>query len=261
MTLVEISTDGLDGAVLADRLGAVTIFGYFFLPDVNLWPVPRANSSVRDYICKNGYASMQELDYCMNLQFNGGGFSQMYQANRPPVPWTAAPVDMCHLICATDQDNNSIAQAYDYAMNVTAEYLMDFLTDSNATFDLQQHLSNFQSMIGEANQKKLTGACMDYCIIGAACASVPLREINTYLASELFHKFADIRQARPEAAEVESVCFHALTPGAETAEEAPDEYVTETSPTFLVAMRCHAPPASAIRARVGAVFSGRAERA
>ena len=205
---------------IADRLGAVTIFGYFFLPDVNLWPVPRANSSVRDYICKNGYASMQELDYCMNLQFNGGGFQQTYQANRPPIDWKAAPVDMCHLICATDQDNNSIAQAYDYAMNVTAEYLMDFLTDSNAAFDLQQHLSNFQSMIGEANQKKLTGACMDYCIIGAACASVPLREINTYLASGLFHKFADIRKARPEAAEVESICFHALTPGAETAEEA-----------------------------------------
>ena len=204
---------------IADRLGAVTIFGYFFLPDVNLWPVPRANSSVRDYICKNGYASMQELDYCMNLQFNGGGFSQMYQANRPPIPWTAAPVDMCHLICATDQDNNSIAQAYDYAMNVTAEYLMDFLTDSNATFDLQQHLSNFQSMIGEANQKKLTGACMDYCIIGAACASVPLREINTYLASELFHRFAEIRKNRPESSEMESVCFQALAPGAETAEE------------------------------------------
>lgn len=204
---------------IADRLGAVTIFGYFFLPDVNLWPVPRANSSVRDYICKNGYASMQELDYCMNLQFNGGGFSQMYQANRPPVPWNAAPVDMCHLICATDQDNNSIAQAYDYAMNVTAEYLMDFLTDSNATFDLQQHLSNFQSMIGEANQKKLTGACMDYCIIGAACASVPLREINTYLASELFHKFAGVRKNRPEQSEVEALSFHALAPGAETAEE------------------------------------------
>ncbi|MBR3569738.1 MAG: hypothetical protein IKN96_02900 [Oscillibacter sp.] len=205
---------------VADRLGAVTIFGYFFLPDVNLWPVPRANSSVRDYICKNGYASMQELDYCMNLQFNGGGFAQTYQANRPPVPWTAAPVDMCHLICATDQDNNSIAQAYDYAMNVTAEYLMDFLTDSNSAFDLQQHLSNFQSMIGEANQKKLTGACMDYCIIGAACASVPLREINTYLASELFHEFAGIRKNRPEQAEAESVCFGALAPGAETAEEA-----------------------------------------
>ena len=204
---------------IAERLGAVTIFGYFFLPDVNLWPVPRANSSVRDYICKNGYASMQELDYCMNLQFNGGGFSQTYQTSRPPIPWTSAPVDMCHLICATDQDNNSIAQAYDYAMNVTAEYLMDFLTDSNATFDLQQHLSNFQSMIGEANQKKSTGACMDYCIIGAACASVPLREINTYLASELFHRFAPIRTNRPEPMDVERILFQALAPGAETMEE------------------------------------------
>ncbi|MBQ7682672.1 MAG: hypothetical protein IJT31_10770, partial [Oscillibacter sp.] len=123
----------------------------------------------------------------------------------------------------------------------TAEYLMDFLTDSNATFDLQQHLSNFQSMIGEANQKKLTGACMDYCIIGAACASVPLREINTYLASELFHSFAGIRRNRPEQAEVEALSFHALAPGAETAEEvynalfrevqkdaAPEEYLPYT---------------------------------
>ena len=207
---------------IADKFGAVTIFGYFFLPDVNLAPVPRANPAVRDYICKNGYASMQELDYCMNLQFNGGGFSQIYQANRPPIPWTAAPVDMCHLICATDQDNNAIDKAYDYAMNVTAEYLMDFLTDSNAAFDLQQHLSNFQSMIGEANQKKLTGACMDYCIIGAACATVPLREINTDLAAELFHRFAEIRRNRPERTDAERFAFDALAPGAETLDEVYD---------------------------------------
>ena len=51
------------------------------------------------------------------------------------------PVDMAHLICATNAAGDEIANAYDYAMNVTAEYVLDFLTYSNAKFDLEQQLS------------------------------------------------------------------------------------------------------------------------
>ncbi len=194
---------------IAERIGGVTIFGYCFMPDVNLSVIPFENVNVRRYIPQNGYATMQEIDYCMNLQFNGGSFEQMYQGHKL-IKWSAPPVDMCHLICATDKDNNEIPNAYNYAMNVTAEYVMDFLTDSDQEFGLSEHLSNFQSMVGQANAKKVIGSDMAYCVIGASCASVPLREINTYLASELFDKFSRICHNVPSQGDVEDLAIYSL---------------------------------------------------
>lgn len=194
-------------------VGSGTIFGYFFLPDVNLAKIPPENKDTRNYIPQNGYAAMQELDYCMDLHRNGGRFSQEYQGHHV-IPWENAPVDMCHLICATDKNNNVIKDAYEYAMNVTAEYIMDFLTDSAAQFDLSQHLSNFRNMINQADNKKVIGSKTAYCVIGASCASIPLREINTYLAAELFDRFSQIKENLPTASDVEQLVFSAFAPNA-----------------------------------------------
>ena len=123
---------------------------------------------------------------------------------------------MCHLICATDKNNNEIPDAYNYAMNVTTEYIMDFLTDSDEEFGLSEHLANFRAMIGQANAKKTIGSEMAYCVIGASCASIPLREINTYLASELFGKFSCICQNVPTQADVEKLAVSALARDAQS---------------------------------------------
>lgn len=48
---------------VADKLGGATVFGYFFMPDVNLSVVPMSNPQTRDRIPRNAYAAMQELDY------------------------------------------------------------------------------------------------------------------------------------------------------------------------------------------------------
>ncbi len=193
------------------------IFGYFFLPDVNLSNISPKEVKIRDYIAKNGYAAMQELDYCMRLPTNGGSFSQIYKGDKK-ILWERPPVDMCHLICATDQSNKVISDAYTYAMNVTAEYVMDMLTYSFKTKDsdwgLQKHLSNFRSHTGETNGSKKIGCEMAYCTIGASCTSIPLREINTYLASELFVKFAKTKNKIPTQKDVEAFLFPALVTGA-----------------------------------------------
>ncbi len=194
-----------------------TVFGYCFLPDVNLSRIPYDNRATRSYIRENGYAAMKELDYCMSIQQNGGAFEQEYKGHQV-ISWDSAPVDMCHLICATDADNNVIENAYDYAMNVTAEYIMDFLTQSNS-FDLTQHLSNFRAMIAQADSRKVIGAKMDYCVIGASCASIPLREINTYLASELFDRFSRIGGNTPSRADVEKLAVAALSQHAQSVAE------------------------------------------
>lgn len=200
---------------IANRLGGVTVFGYFYLPDVNLSVIPLSNTKTRAYIPKNGYAAMQELDYCMQLQYNGGSFVQTYQ-DHTAVAWKEPPVDMCHLICATDASNNVIENAYDYAMNVTTEYVMDFLTHSNTRFGLEEQLANFRAMVRAADDMKVIGSCLAYCVIGASCACIPLREINTYLASMLFEKFSRVGTAVPAKEDVENLAVTSLARGVQS---------------------------------------------
>lgn len=199
---------------IANRVGGITIFGYFFLPDVNLSRIPFSDNKTRTYIPKNGYAAMQELDYCMQLQYNGGSFTQTYQ-DHTEIVWHEPPVDMCHLVCATNANGDIIENAYDYSMNVTAEYIMDFLTHSTANFGLDQQLSNFVQKILQGDGEKVIGSHLAYCVIGAACACIPLREINTYLASELFSKFSQIGGNTPTKADVEKLAVSALARGAQ----------------------------------------------
>ena len=52
------------------------VMGYFFLPDVNLRPV--VDAMTQKYIRSNGYAAMQELDYCMSFEENGDSWHQEY---------------------------------------------------------------------------------------------------------------------------------------------------------------------------------------
>lgn len=200
---------------IANKLGAVTIFGYFFMPDVNLSVIPFSDTKTRAYVPKNGYASMQELDYCMQLQYNGGSFVQKYQ-DHTTVEWKEPPVDMAHLICATNAAGDTLTNAYDYAMNVTTEYVMDFLTYSNAKFGLDEQLSNFRAKVRAADGEKVIGSHLAYCVIGASCANIPLREINTYLASELFGKFSCICQNVPNKADVENLAIASLARDAQS---------------------------------------------
>lgn len=205
---------------IATSVSGVTIYGYFFLPDVNLSKIPYSDNLTRVYIRQNGYAAMQELDYCMQLQFNGGGFVQEYKGHRK-IEWKSQPVDMCHLICATDQNGNVIPNAYDYAMNVVTEYIMDFLTRPNdaKNFGLDSQLSNFIKKTDVGNSDKKIGVNLAYCIIGASCAIVPLREINTYLASESFNRFSHITDRVPSRSDVEDFAIDALAKGARNLEE------------------------------------------
>ena len=212
---------------ISDQIGGVTIFGYFFLPDVNLSRISTKDNLTRAYVPKNGYASMQELDYCMQLQENGGEFIQEYQGHEM-IKWKQAPVDMCHLISATNANGDVIPNAYKYAMNVTTEYIMDFLTASSGdVLGLSSQLANYRQKVNQANQAKEQGLNLSYCVLGAACASIPLREINTYLASELFDKFATIGGNTPTRADVEALELSALAQGRRNESEVYDSLLME----------------------------------
>ena len=203
--------------------GHGVVLGYFFLPDVNLAKVK--HELVRKYIPKNGYAAMQELDYCMRLPMNGGSFTQTYK-NGIKVEWNEAPVQMCHLISATSQNGSIVKNAYNNAMKVTAEYVMDFLTkmdegthaednetgivegeksEAETKFTIESHLSNFLSMVLEADAMKTYGYHLRYLVIGASCASIPMRKINTYLAGKVFEEFAGMEHHVPTENDVQQI--------------------------------------------------------
>ena len=208
---------------VAEQIGGVTIFGYFFLPNVNLSRIPEGDNLTREYVPKNGYASMQELDYCMQLQKNGGEFIQEYQGHRR-IEWKEAPVDMCYLISATNTNGDVIPNAYNYAMSATAEYIMDFLTVSEGIAPL---ISTYHQRVGCADRMKSNGFNLKYCTLGAACASIPLREINTYLASELFERFSTIGGNTPTKADVEALELSALAKGRKNESEVYDSLLME----------------------------------
>ena len=166
--------------------------GYFFTPDVNVAHVQ--SNKVKEYIQQNGYAALQELDYCMNIEKNHGKFRQEYTGGKL-IDWDRAPVDYCHLISAQDNNGNVRQDAYNYAMKVTSEYVFEFLVKT-------AHLNSEKVKIGELEKDKKYGYFINYLSIGASSAVVPLKEINTYLATRLFDRFSEVGKDIPDESDV-----------------------------------------------------------
>lgn len=165
------------------------VSGYFFLPDVNLSvPVIQENPLISEYIKVNGYAALQELDYCMNFSRNKDSFKMNYGFTE--VDFVANPVDLCYLISTTDSSGNHVKNGYQYAMGVVTDYIISFLAKENSGFTLDSHIANLKSI--KDGIKLQHGASVDYNILGASVAEMPLSEIATYLGCELFESYHDM---------------------------------------------------------------------
>jgi len=104
----------------------VEITGYLFTPDVHM-AGNHLNIHTEEYIQRNGYAALKELDYWMNLEERmGERFCQKY-GTRLEVNSGLAPFNLCHLVSASNIDGVFLRGAYDYCMNVTAENIVNFL--------------------------------------------------------------------------------------------------------------------------------------
>lgn len=165
--------------------------GYFFLPDVNLDKVQM--ESVQRYIQINGFAAMKELDYCMNFDKNGGEWNQAYDGFT--VKTQSKPVSLAHLITAKDENGNTRPNGYDYAMNVVADYVMEFVTKQNVSqadksagnFGLKSHITNIEGIVAQLRKKRGAGYC--YCVLGASHAYMPFKDINSYMAARIFEAY------------------------------------------------------------------------
>lgn len=190
-----------------ERVGGINsakIFGYVFLPDVNLSTLPPSSSTAK-YVKANGFAAMKELDYCMNFQNNHGSWDQQYKGFHIG-PTTEPPVQICHLISAHDVAGQNLPDGFAYAMNVVSDFVMQFLVKPQASSDPQNqltinsHIDNYYKKMEVVS--KTAGAGYKYCLLGASNAIVPMKEISTYLASSLFENMSAGTTRRPTDEEV-----------------------------------------------------------
>ena len=179
------------------------IMGYLFTPDVNL-ANPSLSIHTQEYIKKNGYAALKELDYWMNIEERGERFKQDY-GTRLSVDSQVPPFDLCHLISATDAEGKTIHNAYDYCMNVTAENITNFMASedkqSGEEFAIHDYISNIETNIKQMREATLP-ANYKYNIIGASASMLPIEEMTTYMAFKVFDRINGMFNAVPTEEEV-----------------------------------------------------------
>ena len=198
--------------IVRDLLGTdAALFGYFFMPDVNLFKTG-IDAKVKDRIRGNGYAALKELDYTMNLGNEGKRFSQLYGGQKiySVQETSRPPVDLCHLVSATGLTGTTVTNGYTYSMNIVGEYILsylakveDFVADDVTVkgLTLAGHLANVNALTGTI--KKKHGETLNYHILGASVAELPTREIGTYLATELYKKLEEgLVEKKPKDADV-----------------------------------------------------------
>jgi len=189
----------------AKGIDKVEIGGYLFTPDVNL-SANNLNIHTEEYIQRNGYAALKELDYWMNIEERQGErFHQKY-GTRLEVNSRLAPFNLCHLVSASNIDGVFLKGAYDYCLNVTAENIVNFLAleekENGQEFAIQDYYSNLLSNISTMKTNLPQGmphtANFVYNIIGASAAVLPTEGLNAYIASAFFREILPMFDAMPD---------------------------------------------------------------
>lgn len=189
---------------VANMLGfssSVHTSGYFFMPDVNLSRIP--DLGIQAFVKSNGFAAMQELDYCMDFETNGGRWKQDY-GNGLEVHTTNPPVNLAYLISATDTAGFIHHNAYDYAIHAVADSVMEFLIRPKVDYHAflhPAHIAAAPALIHKVSKNR--GACYNYCTLGAASAYIPYKEITTYLSAKIFEGFNRLNHQLPTESELE----------------------------------------------------------
>ncbi|RSX50373.1 tubulin-like doman-containing protein [Bifidobacterium callimiconis] len=180
------------------RLNTLTL-GYFFLPDVNLFK-PGIPQDIRSEIRKNGYAAMQELDYCMNFENNGDSWHQVYPGVGE-IRTKRQPVDLCHLISAPTLDGEKVLSPYRCAINTVTDYVTNMLIKPDSYY-----LPLASAVARKFAISAATGDISrhDYIALSAASAVIPYKQAFTYLASKVFEDLAEVKDHAPTHDDVET---------------------------------------------------------
>ena len=180
--------------------GSASTFGYFFMPDVNLSRI--LDLGIQAFVKSNGFAAMEELDYCMDFESNGGSWDQIY-GNGLEIHTTNPPVNLAYLISATDTAGAIRPNAYQYAIHTVADSVTESLIRPNVvTFPPAPPLLANAVALGHM-VTKMHGACYHYCTLGTASAYIPYKEIITYLSAKMFEGFNRLNHQLPTESELE----------------------------------------------------------
>lgn len=179
---------------------SAVVSGYFFLPEAKEENISWASESVRKKLRMNGYAALQELDYTMGIQYNGGAFQQVYHGGKE-IPWDRKPVDMCFLI---GRNSEGEVQPYERVIGAVTEYILELCTEreypnSNMLRTILWHDNWAISTLVKLSTR---GIYLDYRSLNALSIYVPFREMNTYLVSGFLGMFEGICTREPTEGDV-----------------------------------------------------------
>ncbi|MCL2204122.1 MAG: tubulin-like doman-containing protein [Defluviitaleaceae bacterium] len=200
----------------AKGIDRVETSGYLFTPDVHI-AGNALNIHTEEYIQRNGYAALKELDYWMNVEERAPErFVQRY-GTRLTVNSGLPPFNLCHLVSATNIDGVYLKDAYAHCLDVTAENIVNFLAQEEKTsgqeFAIHDYQSNLLANIAAMKSGLPTGADHSanyiYNVIGAAAAVLPTTQMNTYLAHCVFTAMDEMFDAMPEENELKAFIRHA----------------------------------------------------
>jgi hypothetical protein len=188
-----------------------TVFGYIFLPDVNATAKDISSQQIIEYIKKNGYAALKELDYLMGIVKRGETFNQEYSGTYDfSVPMN--PFSYVQLISSKNPNSIAVPNGYDYAMTVVAESIVDYISGGelavgNQGQALDAHYSNIDTInegVEGKENKKFPGNCR-YIALGSSAMRLPTEEIMMYLASLIFNKMDGMFANKPTEAQVDAM--------------------------------------------------------
>ena len=196
-------------AVKGERVSTF-LFGYFFMPDTVFAKIPESAVWTRENVEKNGYAAMQELDYCMRIWENGGEFTQNYKGEMQ-IAWNRPPVDFCCLIGEAEGKAKNRQDIYWEAIGNVANYIVNYLTGNVAQYGggLLSEFGCYWNSIRALEGNNEIGCNVAYYTISASSAKIPFREINTYLAAKTFEVFSTVKDHMPTEKEIEKLAERA----------------------------------------------------
>lgn len=188
----------------------VTMYGYLFLPDVNLSrPMPPDNQL---YSKKNGYAALKELDYLTNMYKDGGEFIQRYSPTYV-IQTSMAPFHYTHLVSSMGNNGFVPGDPYRHGMRAVAQSICSFVAQEQKAgvanqFAMSSHYSNIANGTAQ-HVRKFPERDNSYLALGTFNYELPIDHILLYVTSLLFEKMDGMFANEPVQKDIDEA-YHTL---------------------------------------------------
>lgn len=195
--------------IIEDMLYRCKVFGFLFLPDVNLQHT--SDPATATNLKRNGFAALKELDYVMNLGKGGNDESYVQNYGNFKINEPRKPYDMCYLISSINAVNQRNYTS-ENCMGVVAETIINFIADepevTGQDYSIESYLTNSASL--KSSSIKELGEHKDpinyaYNTIGCSSAILPLDDVINYLTHKMFKAMNAIYDRIPTEADVKEI--------------------------------------------------------